>query len=74
MPTASAYPQSPAAADHGLCAYASPGATIVADAGAMPVARQVRYATAVYRVARAAFHEQRLSGSASPRGPPSQLI
>jgi hypothetical protein len=67
-------PAKPAVADGGLCAYASPGATTLADAAATPIAAEVRYAAAVYRVARTIFQGPTQTDASSPRGPPSELI
>ena len=67
-------PTKPKLTDAGLCAYASPGATTLADAAPALAARDVLYARALVRLHVAMAVALRLPGASSPRGPPAELI
>lgn len=67
-------PAKPKLTDAGLCAYASPGATTLADAAPALAARDVLYARSLVRLHVAMAVALRLPGATSPRGPPTGLI
>jgi hypothetical protein len=67
-------PTKPKLTGAGLCAYASPGATTLADAAPAPAARDVLYARRAVRLHVAMAVALRLPGASSPRGPPIELI
>ena len=67
-------PAKPKLTDAGLCAYASPGATTLADAAPSPAAREVVYARYVVRAHAAIVVAPHKPGATLPRGPPTELI
>ena len=67
-------PTKPKLTDAGLCAYASPGGTTLADAAPALAAREVIYERALVRVHAAIVVAPHKPGATSPRGPPTELI